>query len=133
MKRYCVALFFVALLNACSTDSPVESQASTPSNEVAPISKGDLFRAVARGERDRVSELLSRGADVNENVSTNKEEVTPLLAAIANGDEDIARILVLNGASVRASFKGYTPNDFANLRFGGRNPLVDLIQEKGKK
>jgi ankyrin repeat protein len=77
-------------------------------------SRGDLFRAAARGDLSEVTSLIKRGADLNEDVgATPEQNLTPLLAAIARKHEDVAVLLIGAGARIHPTFEGYSAADFA--------------------
>jgi hypothetical protein len=67
----------------------------------------ELFDAVAKGDINRVRELLRKGASVN---ARSWGRLTPLYYAVTLGYADVARILIEHGADVNAMDKyGNTP------------------------
>jgi len=74
----------------------------------------ELHKAAARGDLERVRELIKRRADVN---ARDKDGRTPLHHAAYNGRLEVARLLVERGADVNARDKnGWTPLDIARER-----------------
>ena len=75
---------------------------------------GELTKAVIQDDSSRVSRLLEMGADVNENIGTEANRITPLLSAIVLGNETLASALILRGASPLSTFEGYDAVDLAD-------------------
>lgn len=118
---------------ACSGDpggsppppKPTEVKADTS------IKKGDLIRAVIQNDPAAVLGLLSRGANVNENIGKPGFEVTPLIAAVAlKSNEAIVQSLITHGAATYFSYGGYTVRDFAFYGEGDNGPIRRLIIQK---
>lgn len=82
-----------------------------------------LRKAVRNENRMAVECLLKNGADVHAGKS-------PLLPAIANGDLEMARLLLDHGANVeKTDYDGYTPL-FRAVDYG-HEQIVDLLLSKG--
>ena len=94
---------------------PVVRSGQQPAAKPIHPEKGDLVRAVLRGDKDAVRDLLHRGANVNENLGTDEAPITPLFAAIGRYDEDIAHMLVAQAPDLdlHRTFNGWTALDFA--------------------
>ena len=108
----------VAILPPFSPQHSASNAAKPDGRQVAAKakkpSKGDLVRAVIRGDEQDVRKLLALGADVNENVGKDDAPITPLFAAMAMDEEKIARILISHGADLQREYLGYTAADLAN-------------------
>jgi len=128
MKRVNVLVVVVALILTGCTESP---KGGTPSIAGARTSQqpvhGALVRAVAAGDVSRARALLKQGADINENVGTETEEITPLLAAIATGNETIAVYLAERGAVFHSMFHGYRPRDYSLSAFGDSSRISRIL------
>ena len=91
-----------------------------------------LYMAVIQEQKNSVSTLISKGADVN--VELDDEYIWktyPLHEAILNGLVDIAHLLVLNGANINTfgSSKFKTPLALAIIK--NQNNLTHLLLSKG--
>lgn len=76
------------------------------SNEGRPIANHILFDAVKSGVLEYVKSVISRGCDINQ---SNVRGITPLMAAINGGQDEIANYLCKSGASINiASRNGET-------------------------
>ena len=79
--------------------------------------EGPLFRAVRAGNIERVSSLISGGADVN---AKNNVHCTPLHYAAEHDHVLVAELLIANGADVNAKTLTYsTPLHVAARRTWG--------------
>lgn len=87
-----------------------------------------LHWAVLLDKIDLVSELLSRGADVN--ARTYYVDLTPLHEAARKGSLAIARRLVEAGADSSSKARGLTPSDYAEATLNGKlaQQFRDLMQ-----
>ena len=88
----------------------------------------DLADAARQGNKDAVRSLLETGADVN---VTTGDGVTALHWAALNGDVDLAKMLLLAGASVRATTRlgAYTPLLMAATN--GDTGMIDVLLGAG--
>jgi len=110
-----VLLLFTGVLTLSScwkADGPA-SQGSADSQAPQLPERGALVDASARGDYDLAYSLIRRGADVNENVGTAEDSITPLIAATAKGRDRVVALLLQNGADVQASYQGYSSVDLA--------------------
>ncbi|MFL5815366.1 MAG: hypothetical protein ACJ763_17450 [Bdellovibrionia bacterium] len=129
-------------LQSCSSsknDSP-SLPANTTQSIYQSMRPGDLVRAAANGDENKVRQLLQSGADVNEtvtvtvpshgNIEAHSEAVTPLLAAVAMNYESIASLLINYQAksanSFQPNFQGFTAKDF--LLYRGQNATASLLR-----
>ena len=95
-----------------------------------PELSSQLFEAIKKGDAKSVTDLIAAGVDINK--PDPATEQTPLVKAITDGLEDIARILVANGADVNQSDTMFrTPILWAV--FSGNYNLVKLLIEKDAK
>ncbi|MCB0416821.1 MAG: hypothetical protein H6617_05120 [Bdellovibrionaceae bacterium] len=95
------------------------------------IARGELTKAAAQGDLARVEQLLKAGANINENVAKDEgESLTPLLAAIAKQQRDIAVYLIRNGAAIHPSYRRYRAKELANHAFGSSNDVSAQIRHK---
>jgi hypothetical protein len=87
-----------------------------------------LARATARGREDTVRELLEQGSDIN---AGNRHGQTPLHLAAKQGNSELMRLLLEQGALVDAaeSAAGYTPLHTAATQ--GRADLCELLIRYG--
>ncbi len=75
--------------------------------------KGDLIRAIIANDHRAFDGALLRGADVNENIGTASNEITPLLTAVAYDHQQMAFDLIERGAATHPAYEGFTAKDFA--------------------
>jgi hypothetical protein len=94
------------------------------------ISKGDVVRAVMANDRERLRLLISRGADINENVGDSENAITPIMAAIVNRRTEIALELLDNGASMSPTYFGYSAQAFALGVLGDSHQISTAIRGK---
>lgn len=97
--------------------APAESEKPTTASDKPSSDKpvlGELTKAVIQNDSSRVSRLIEMGADVNENIGSEANRITPLLAAIVLGNEPLASALIIRGASPLATFEGYDAVDLAD-------------------
>lgn len=80
---------------------------------------GPLHNAIEKGDINKVKELITKGADVNE-----KDLDTPLELASYYGHADIVRLLVSNGANLNTS-----PLLLASKK--GHKDIVEFLISKG--
>jgi len=87
-----------------------------------------LARATARGCENTVKELLEQGSDIN---ASNRHGQTPLHLAAKQGNSELMRLLLEQGALVDAaeSAAGYTPLHTAATQ--GRADLCELLIRYG--
>jgi hypothetical protein len=147
LRPLTILTYFAMLCGILGTQGCTSSQTSpSPTAEalaqtmLKSIRPGDLVRAAASGDEEKVRQLLRSGADVNEtlmvtvpahaNVPPHQEAITPLLAAVAN---DYARIVSLlinfqakSPAAFQPTFQGYTAKDF--LHYRGQNSTACLLR-----
>ncbi|MBI1860337.1 MAG: hypothetical protein HYR96_05400 [Deltaproteobacteria bacterium] len=93
-----------------------KDQPPTVSGNVVAVDRpeiGLLTLAVLAADGARVDRLIEMGSDINENVGTAADALTPLLAAIATANAALAISLVIRGASPVIRFQGYSALDFA--------------------
>lgn len=102
-------------------EAPAPDPVATPVEQAKP---GELLKAALRGNLELAEDLVSRGANVNENVGANGDDLNPLLAAIAKGHDDVALFLLEKGASTHASYGGYRAFEFSLKVFGPSHPLT---------
>ncbi|MFZ0826551.1 MAG: ankyrin repeat domain-containing protein [Verrucomicrobiia bacterium] len=97
------------------------------SPEIPPGGTGDgsLHEAAFNGKLEKAKALVKEHHElVNSQDSYARE--TPLHLAVENGHEDVAELLLANGANVEAkAYAGWTP--LLNAVFGGHKDLVELL------
>jgi hypothetical protein len=78
--------------------------------------KGELTRGVIRGDKPMVRDLLRHGADPDEDLGTPGAPITPLFAAMALGDVEMATLLVSHAdrLNLGTTYRGYTALDLAS-------------------
>jgi ankyrin repeat protein len=91
------------------------------------VGEDPFIRAIARGERATLQELLAQGADPNERV----EGFSPLQEAARQQDTEILRILLAHGAKYRNAVDrdGWSPLFTAAL--SGPPETVDILLDLG--
>ncbi len=89
-----------------------------------------LFEAVKKGDIEQVKKFIAAGADVN---ARNNRSVTPLHFAATNGHEEIARLLIAEGANVNVNMGDYSWTPLHDAANRGHTKLVKLLLEKGAK
>jgi uncharacterized protein len=88
-----------------------------------------LALAAYLGEKNTVQHLLKAGADPNA-VAKNETGFTALTGAVAQNHNEVARMLVENGANVNYSYEGgFTP--LIHAAHAGNFDLVKLLLEQG--
>jgi ankyrin repeat protein len=94
---------------------------------VTTAAAGDLFSAIAAGDKVAVEKALADGADVN---SRTRDQATLLIIASLGGQLAITELLLGKGADVMArNSGGFTPLHAA--AFSGSRPIATLLLEKG--
>jgi ankyrin repeat protein len=94
---------------------------------VAIAAAGDLFSAIAAGDKAAVEQALINGADVN---SRTRDQATPLIVASLGDQLAITELLLSQGADVMArNSGGFTPLHAA--AFSGSVPIATLLLERG--
>ena len=88
---------------------------------------GRLTAAVIAGDIARVDRLLELGADMNENLGTPTEAITPILVAISAGNPVMAHSLALRGAMAWPGNRGYSAIDYA--LFVGMDSVATTLGE----
>ncbi|RSN68323.1 ankyrin repeat domain-containing protein [Candidatus Korarchaeum cryptofilum] len=98
-----------------------------PPNVKRDLLNRDLLKAAARGDLEKVRELLDKCADVN---ARDEFGCTPLRHAATIGNIDIVKFLVERGADIDAKDKfGFTPLHCATS--GGHLDIVKFLVERG--
>ncbi|UCE48728.1 MAG: ankyrin repeat domain-containing protein [Phycisphaerales bacterium] len=86
-----------------------------------------MHEAVAKGDIEQVSSIISQGVDIN---ARTRAGVTPLHQAAKWGQKAVIELLLAQGASIDArDSSGYTPLHHAVSR--GRQEVTDLLISKG--
>ncbi len=86
-----------------------------------------LFKAVEQGETRKAFDCIRAGMDVD---IRRKDEWTPLMVSLFNGQEETAMMLLSRGANVRAKVRnGYEPIHWAALN--GYERAIRFIINKG--
>ena len=127
MKKVIFVISALFLITACSKSSSPEGL-----NPGVP-KKGELTKAASQGDLQLVEKLLSRGADLNENIGDGTDQITPLLAAIAQERTDVAKQLLMKGAKSYHSYKGYSAPDFVLHRQGDETDFYRLLLSTQQK
>ena len=90
------------------------------------MSETELAEAAARGDTEAVERLLAAGADPGGAAGAD----TPLINAVAGGNEDVLRLLLDGGAAVDgAGLGGNTP--LMHAAAAGRLAIVRLLLARG--
>ena len=93
-----------------------------------PITANELIRASAAGNLPQVQQLITR-FDVNAGAFDSGE--TALIAAVANGHDEVVAFLLSNGADVNLSDAGGTPLFWA--AFQGHAATFELLRTRGAR
>lgn len=93
----------------------------------------DGFTALALasylGQKESVDYLIEKGADVNA-LARNETGFTPLTGAVTENHNEIAKVLVKNGAHVNHSYEGgFTP--LIHASYAGNIELVSFLLQNG--
>lgn len=89
-----------------------------------------LFQACREGLTEDVARLLSKGATLNGRDEKDVLKETPLIAAVRNGHEDIARMLIEQGANLElGDCVGETP--LMRAAADGQENILKLLLERG--
>ena len=122
-------VFEAAALGRTGRVAELVEQAPELVDSVAPDGFTPLQLASFFGHRETVEQLLEHGADVAL-PARNDMAVMPLHAAAASNQNEVARLLLANGAPVNARQQGgYTPLHSAAAN--GNVELVRLLLEHG--
>ena len=94
----------------------------------ASIAESPVADAASRGDRDAVKALLKQAADVN---AAQGDGMTALHWASMNGDADLAQMLVVAGANVKATTRlgSYTPLYLASQQ--GHGKVIQTLIKAG--
>jgi ankyrin repeat protein len=94
----------------------------------ATAAESPIAEAAARGDRDAVMSLLKKAADVN---AAQGDGMTALHWAAMNGDLELAEMLMVAGANVRATTRlgTYTPLYLASQQ--GHAPVIQALITAG--
>jgi ankyrin repeat protein len=107
-------------LAGCNDTSKNSVENETINKEVSSTqripTKGKLSLAVLKGDTAQVLELLKMGADINENIGTEEQVITPLLLAIAEANSAMTQLMLQNGAEQNLTYGGYKPKDLAHFQ-----------------
>ena len=107
-----VAAFAVATMLGCS-----------------PQNTNDLVWAASTGNLQRVTEMVSRGTDINARAFDDGQ--TALIAAARNGRQDVVEFLVSNGADINLKDAGGTPLYWA--AFAGQAAIYKYLRSHGAR
>ncbi len=77
---------------------------------------GSLTVAAFEGDVRLVSELLQKGAYIDENIGDETNQITPLMAAIANKQDEVAKLLVEKGATLYPTYNLFNATDLARYQ-----------------
>ncbi len=89
-----------------------------------------LFEAVKKGDIEQVKKFIAAGADVN---ARGNQSLTPLHFAAKGGHEEIARLLIAEGANVNVKMVDDSWTLLLTAAKNGHTKLVKLLLEKGAK
>ncbi len=87
-----------------------------------------LWEAARAGDTARITEALTRGADVN---AKARYDVTPLIFAAGNGRLDAVKLLVARGANVNALDTFYRASAVDMALGQGHTGIVVFLLENG--
>lgn len=117
IKPLCPVIFALGILSGCTKAERGVATNTQPSiharSHSASIHPGDLMNAVIANDGAKLSALLEAGADVDDPLVQNGETITPLLIAIIQYNEAIARTLLAHGANTHLTYMGYSARDLA--------------------
>ncbi len=89
----------------------------------ATAKRGELTKAVLANDPKLVRELLENKADVNENLGTDIDRITPIIVSMALGHDEVTRILLNQNPKQWETYRGYSPRDFTfHLHRGDSTP-----------
>jgi hypothetical protein len=115
MKKI-INLIALVSMGACMKYTPVKKVVvvEPPRTQAKPgIPVGELSLTAGLGDLEGVKKLLAEGADLNESVEVDGVILNPLMVALAEGKEDVAKFLVAKGARGDATVQGYSLGELA--------------------
>ncbi len=123
-----IALLFLAAL-PLSASATITNKENSETTFVKPNPKVNLFcMAIVKGDTETVKGLIDVGADVNE----KSNGMTPLMYAAKYNKADIVKILITNGAKLKAKDdRGFTALKHAQLS-GAKDAEVLIAEALGK-
>ncbi len=135
--RYLISIILISfLLVACSKDEAKnqngnnEYTSKNNSKTINTVEHGALIEAAKKGQYYKVEDLIKNGANINEYIGTEQNQITPLITAIIYHHSEIALLLMQEGADVTQKFEGYSAKDYAF--YEGLYEIVDLIINKSQ-
>ncbi len=114
-----------AVTNARLVSRPVDSSNFRPALRASVYTADDLFKAVLSNAPAQLIQVIGNGVNVD---SRGALEMTPLMVAAQDGQTEIVRILLENGAQVNATnIVGQTPIKLASLR--EHQDIISLLKQ----
>jgi ankyrin repeat protein len=113
-KTLLTPIISLVLASACSkTVLDTTQLESKPAAAPKSVETGELTVAAFEGDISKVKELLMSGAYINENIGDSNNQITPLLAALINNQDQVVQLLIDRGASTSPSFRYFNASDLA--------------------
>jgi hypothetical protein len=112
--------------------APVETPGYRRAANIREVYSGynDVITATVMRDRAAVKELLDDGKNPN---ARQRDGITPLMVAVANGDADIATMLLAKGADPNLRAGGRSALSIAKSRGSSGAGLVQLLERGGAK
>lgn len=95
-------------------------------------SDSPLFEAVTNGDKAKVADLLTKGADINAR-KQDQFGYTPLQSAAEKGHRGIVELLLAKGADINAKDKINEWTSLHSATYEGKKDVAELLLAKGAK
>ncbi|WP_109851707.1 ankyrin repeat domain-containing protein [Aquimarina sp. AU58] len=110
MKKTVLATLLVMCITSVSLAAETNVTTTSHNYDLTAYKTSPFCMAIVKGDLETVKKLIEFGSDVNE----KSDGMTPLMYAARYNRADIIKLLVKNGANIKAkNSKGYTAMKFA--------------------
>ena len=110
MKKTILATLLVMCITSVSLATETNVTTASHNYDLTAYKTSPFCMAIVKGDLETVKKLIEFGSDVNQ----KSDGMTPLMYAARYNRADIIKLLVKNGANIKAkNSKGYTAMKFA--------------------